>query len=225
MPFVICIGKAGKTSWGRKTFQCFLVPIVHSRQGGRVSQGLATKKVFLFSLGSASCAHWMTGPFFRRIPIPTNYFFPCVVSRQLTGSSMFTGDAIPKSMKLKLKGGAYVDPESGLEDKAHVLKRKEEELFSVVLNAVNVQKGMNSYYKLQVLEHDKKPKCDHSKHLYIFGHFFYGEFIVSKVVRVPLLGSRRHDDRRDQAGELRGEGGGHAGLQGPVRGKDRQRVC
>ncbi len=93
---------------------------------------------------------------------------------------MFTGDAIPKSMKLKLKGGAYVDPESGLEDKAHVLKRKEEELFSVVLNAVNVQKGMNSYYKLQVLEHDKKPKCDHSKHLYIFGHFFTGSSLYRR---------------------------------------------
>ena len=25
-------------------------------------------------------------------------------------------------MRLKLKGGAYVDPESGLEDKAHVYK-------------------------------------------------------------------------------------------------------
>jgi hypothetical protein len=33
-----------------------------------------------------------------------------------------------------------------------------EALYSVVLGVVNVQTGMNSYYKLQVLQHDKKPK-------------------------------------------------------------------
>jgi len=29
---------------------------------------------------------------------------------------------IPKSMTIKLKGGGFVDPDSKLEDKAHVLK-------------------------------------------------------------------------------------------------------
>lgn len=29
---------------------------------------------------------------------------------------------MPKSVKMKLKGGGFVDPESGLEEKAHVLK-------------------------------------------------------------------------------------------------------
>ncbi len=69
---------------------------------------------------------------------------------------MFTAD-MPKSMKLKLKGGAYVDPESGLEHDAHVLKRGND-LYSVVLGAVNIQTGMNSYYKLQLLQHDNKNK-------------------------------------------------------------------
>ena len=41
--------------------------------------------------------------------------------------------------------------------KAHVYKAKDA-LYSVVLGAVNVQSGQNSYYKLQVLQHDKKPK-------------------------------------------------------------------
>jgi hypothetical protein len=36
--------------------------------------------------------------------------------------------------------------------------KAKEALYSVVLGAVNVQTGMNSYYKLQVLQHDKKPK-------------------------------------------------------------------
>ena len=38
----------------------------------------------------------------------------------------------PKSVKLKLKGGAYVDPDSELQDKAHVLKSGEN-LYSAVL--------------------------------------------------------------------------------------------
>lgn len=70
---------------------------------------------------------------------------------------MFIDKDVPKSMKLKLKGGAYVDPESGLDHKTHVLK-KGSALYSVVLGAVNIQEGKNSYYKLQLLEHDKKPK-------------------------------------------------------------------
>ena len=57
-------------------------------------------------------------------------------------------------MKLKLKGGGVVDPDSGLEDNAHVLKVKET-LYSVVLGVVDIQHDRNSYYKLQVLESDK----------------------------------------------------------------------
>ena len=50
-----------------------------------------------------------------------------------------------------------MDPDSELEDKAHVLKAGDN-LYSAVLCAVNIQDGKNSYYKLQVLEHDKKKK-------------------------------------------------------------------
>jgi len=73
-----------------------------------------------------------------------------------SGASRFLSQA-PKSIKLKLKGGAYVDPDSELQEKAHVLKSGEN-LYSVVLGAVNIQDGKNSYYKLQILEHDKKKK-------------------------------------------------------------------
>lgn len=69
---------------------------------------------------------------------------------------MFTKE-MPKSVKMKLKGGGFVDPDSGLEDKAHVLSTKDA-LYSVVLGSVNIQADRNSYYKLQVLEHDKKHK-------------------------------------------------------------------
>ena len=72
---------------------------------------------------------------------------------------MFIAKDLPKSMRLKLKGGAYVDPESGLDHKAHVYKSsRDNALYSVVLGKVNIQDGQNSYYKLQVLQHDKKNK-------------------------------------------------------------------
>ena len=60
-------------------------------------------------------------------------------------------------MKLKLKGGGVVDPDSGLEDVAHVFKVKDT-IYSVVLGVVDIQKDRNSYYKLQILESDKGKK-------------------------------------------------------------------
>ena len=79
------------------------------------------------------------------------------VAKSGSVSSMFVKKDMPKSMKLKLKGGGFVDPDSNLDHKAHVLKIKDS-LYSVVLGSVNIQDGKNSFYKLQVLEHDKKPK-------------------------------------------------------------------
>jgi len=73
-----------------------------------------------------------------------------------SSASRFISQA-PKSVKLKLKGGAYVDPDSELENKAHVLKSGEN-LYTAVLGSVNIQDGKNSYYKIQVLEHDQKRK-------------------------------------------------------------------
>jgi hypothetical protein len=64
---------------------------------------------------------------------------------------------MPKSVKMTMKDGGFVDPESKLEHKAHVLKIKDT-LYSVVLGAVSIQTDKNSFYKLQILEHDMKPK-------------------------------------------------------------------
>ncbi|RXG57291.1 Poly [ADP-ribose] polymerase 1 [Armadillidium vulgare] len=58
-------------------------------------------------------------------------------------------------MKIVLKDGGQVDSKSGLEDSYHVYKQSEK-LYSVVLGLVDISKGMNSYYKLQVLEADDK---------------------------------------------------------------------
>eukprot|EP00091_Calanus_sinicus_P007473 TRINITY_DN18534_c0_g1_i1.p1 TRINITY_DN18534_c0_g1~~TRINITY_DN18534_c0_g1_i1.p1 ORF type:complete len:126 (-),score=48.72 TRINITY_DN18534_c0_g1_i1:133-510(-) len=87
-----------------------------------------------------------------------------------SGASRFISQA-PKSVKLKLKGGAYVDPDSELQEKAHVLKSGDN-LYSVVLGAVNIQDGKNSYYKLQILEHDKK-RSGMSSDLGVGGNYYW----------------------------------------------------
>ena len=66
---------------------------------------------------------------------------------------MFT-KSVPSSMKMRVKGGGVVDPESELEDVAHVLK-KGGTLYAAVLGMVDVIQGTNSYYKLQVLRADQ----------------------------------------------------------------------
>jgi poly [ADP-ribose] polymerase len=60
---------------------------------------------------------------------------------------------MPAKVKLKVKGGAAVDPDSKLEDVAHVYKRKDD-IYNAVLGMTDIQSGKNSYYKLQVLESD-----------------------------------------------------------------------
>lgn len=55
---------------------------------------------------------------------------------------------------MKLKGGLAVDPDSNLEDEAHVLKDNKD-VYNAVLGLTDIQSGKNSYYKLQVLEADK----------------------------------------------------------------------
>ncbi|XP_053163184.1 poly [ADP-ribose] polymerase 1 [Hemicordylus capensis] len=60
-----------------------------------------------------------------------------------------------KKMKLTVKGGAAVDPDSGLEDSAHVFE-KGGKIYSATLGLVDIVRGTNSYYKLQLLEDDRE---------------------------------------------------------------------
>lgn len=62
--------------------------------------------------------------------------------------------SVPEKVKMKVKGGAAVDPDSGLEDKAHVLEESKS-IYNAVLGMVDISRGTNSFYKLQVLESDK----------------------------------------------------------------------
>lgn len=58
------------------------------------------------------------------------------------------------TVKLKLKDGSAVDPDSGLEDRAHVYKDGKV-IYNAALSITDIQKDKNSYYKLQILEADK----------------------------------------------------------------------
>ncbi|KAG8225243.1 hypothetical protein J437_LFUL008780, partial [Ladona fulva] len=73
--------------------------------------------------------------------------------KSMMSASMFTKSK-PSSVRLKVKGGAAVNPDSGLEDKAHVLTVKGDVL-DAVLGFTDLKMGKNSYYKLQALESDK----------------------------------------------------------------------
>ncbi|PSN54639.1 Poly [ADP-ribose] polymerase [Blattella germanica] len=66
-------------------------------------------------------------------------------SKKSKSGSMYT-KSMPSKVKLKLKGGATVDPDSGLDDVAHVYRRNEE-IFNAVLGVTDIQGGKNSYYK------------------------------------------------------------------------------
>ncbi|XP_047097726.1 LOW QUALITY PROTEIN: poly [ADP-ribose] polymerase [Schistocerca piceifrons] len=58
--------------------------------------------------------------------------------------------SMPTKQRMKLKGGAVVDPDSGLEDVAEVYQ-KNGTVYNAVLGITDVQSGKNSFYKLQVL--------------------------------------------------------------------------
>ncbi|KAJ8686796.1 hypothetical protein QAD02_022590 [Eretmocerus hayati] len=72
------------------------------------------------------------------------------------GKSVYEKSASGK-VKLRIKGGGAVDPDSGLDDVAHVYQIGKEK-FTVTLGITDIQTQKNSFYKLQILKHDKQEK-------------------------------------------------------------------
>ncbi|XP_070578606.1 poly [ADP-ribose] polymerase 1-like [Ptychodera flava] len=60
-------------------------------------------------------------------------------------------------LKMMVKGGAAVDPDSGLQATAHVYNVKDL-VYNATLGMVDIMKGTNSFYKLQLLEDDVSSK-------------------------------------------------------------------
>ncbi|KAL7019197.1 hypothetical protein ACKWTF_011043 [Chironomus riparius] len=60
-----------------------------------------------------------------------------------------------KTASVKLKNGTALDPESGLDDVAHVYRDNiTNQLYTSVLGLTDITKNKNSFYKMQVLESD-----------------------------------------------------------------------
>ncbi|XP_017778505.1 PREDICTED: poly [ADP-ribose] polymerase [Nicrophorus vespilloides] len=76
------------------------------------------------------------------------------VSYKSKSKSMYAKSG-PSTVKLKLKGGTAVDPESKLDHKSHVYQDGNDK-YTVILGLTDIQKNKNSYYKLQVLEADNR---------------------------------------------------------------------
>ncbi|ALC45395.1 Parp, partial [Drosophila busckii] len=98
-------------------------------------------------INSMTLCDWGTDPSVR---LPKNEL------KSSKSKSIYT-KSMPKSMTLKVKNGLAVDPDSGLEDIAHVYA-KSKDRYNVVLGLTDIQRNKNSYYKMQLLEADKKNK-------------------------------------------------------------------
>ncbi|XP_072398728.1 poly [ADP-ribose] polymerase [Diabrotica undecimpunctata] len=94
-----------------------------------------------------SICSWGTDPTVR-LPQPAS------TSSKSKSQSIYT-KSVPKSVKLKLKGGTAVDPDSELENVAHVYQSGNDK-YTAILGLTDIQSGKNSYYKLQLLEADGK---------------------------------------------------------------------
>lgn len=69
--------------------------------------------------------------------------------------SIYKSGSVPKSQTLIVKDGTAVDPDSGYAEVGRVY-RAGPHVYSVVLNCVDVTKDKNSFYKIQVIEHETK---------------------------------------------------------------------
>ncbi|KAH8262068.1 hypothetical protein KR038_001987 [Drosophila bunnanda] len=96
---------------------------------------------------SMSLCNWGTDPLLKK---------PLDDPKSLKYKSIYT-KSVPTSKTLKVKDGIAVDPDSGLEDIAHVYVHGKDK-YNVVLGLTDIQRNKNSYYKLQLLEADKMSK-------------------------------------------------------------------
>lgn len=98
-------------------------------------------------ISSTTLCDWGTDPTSRIVQEDVN---------TKKSKSIYT-KSVAKSVTLKIKDGSAVDPDSGLQNVAHVYLNKNDK-YSVVLGLTDIQRNKNSYYKLQLLESDSKNK-------------------------------------------------------------------
>ncbi|KRT82026.1 hypothetical protein AMK59_5757, partial [Oryctes borbonicus] len=90
-----------------------------------------------------SIADWGTDP---------NTRLPPETSKSQKSKSMYTKSG-PSKIKMTVKGGSAVDPDSGIDHTSHVYSDGNDK-YTVVLGLTDIQRKKNSFYKLQLLESD-----------------------------------------------------------------------
>ncbi|XP_066991017.2 poly [ADP-ribose] polymerase [Anabrus simplex] len=78
---------------------------------------------------------------------------PSAASKSKSKSGSMFKKSGSSVVKLRVKGGGAVDPDSGLDDVAHVYQEGKD-VYNAVLGLTCLQTGKNSFYKLQVLAAD-----------------------------------------------------------------------
>jgi len=76
-------------------------------------------------------------------------------AKSSAAKSIYKSSRVPKSQTLVVKDGTAVDPDSNLVEVGRVYRRGDN-IYSVVLNSIDVARDKNSYYKMQVIEHEKR---------------------------------------------------------------------
>ncbi|KAF2885554.1 hypothetical protein ILUMI_20622 [Ignelater luminosus] len=129
-----------------------------------------------------SICTWGTDPHTRLPPEPSS---SSSSGASKSGSLQFKS-SMPSKVKLKLKNGGAVDPDSGLEDCAHIYQSGNDK-YTAVLGLTDIQKQKNSYYKLQLLQ------ADTGKRYWLFRSWGrIGTSIGgSKVEEMDLYGAKR----------------------------------
>ena len=64
--------------------------------------------------------------------------------------------ATEAKMKVLVKNGGVVDGDADLDEETHSVFRQDDILYSFVLAKSNVVDGTNSFYKMQIVKHDKQ---------------------------------------------------------------------
>lgn len=86
---------------------------------------------------------------------PTKRVSVTMTKSSSSGKSVYEKISSGK-VKLKIKGGGAIDPDTNLEDVAHIYQRDKNNIYNAILGLTDIQAGTNKFYKLQILKHDKK---------------------------------------------------------------------
>ncbi|XP_051142109.1 poly [ADP-ribose] polymerase 1 [Andrographis paniculata] len=100
----------------------------------------------------------------RRMKIPVvreDYLTDCIKRQKKLPFDLYKVESSEKThgvAKVKVKGQSSVHEASGLQDTGHILEDGKS-IYNTTLNMSDLSTGVNSYYILQIIQHDKNSDC------------------------------------------------------------------